>query len=114
MVEFEKTQNEKVRDELVYKASLLKKRPDRHWHSNFGMIASLGGVIIIPILLGIWLGGYLDEVLPQRFSWRLSLLFVGFVWGAFNAYMWVATENRKITELDAEMDALKKGDKNGQ
>ncbi len=112
MAEFEKVQSSKVRDELVYKATLMKQRPERHWHSNFGMIASLGGVIIIPILLGIWLGGYLDESWPQRFSWRLSLLFVGFVWGAFNAYMWVAMENRKIAELDAKMDALKKGEKN--
>ena len=26
--------------------------------------------------------------------------------------MWVAMENRKIAELDAKMDALKKGEKN--
>ena len=113
MVEFEKAQNEKIRDELRYKASLLKQRPERHWHSNFGMIASLGGVMIIPILLGLWLGGYLDEVYPQRFSWRLSLLFVGFAWGIFNAYMWISIENKKIAELDKKMDALKKGEKNG-
>ncbi len=112
MVEFEQSQNAKVRDELVYKAELMKRRSERHWHTNFGMIASLGGVIVIPILLGIWLGGYLDEALPQRFSWRLSLLFVGFVWGGFNAYMWVTMENRKIAELDAKRDALKKGEKN--
>ncbi len=112
MVEFEKVQNAKVRDELVYKAELLKQRPYRRWRSGFGMIASLGGVIIIPVLLGIWFGGYLDETAPQKFSWRLSFLFVGFVWGIFNAYMWVAIENRKIAELDAKMDALKKGGKN--
>ena len=100
MVEFEKIQNTKVRDELVYKAELMKMRPYMRWKTNFGMIASLGGVIIIPILLGIWCGGYLDEVLPQRFSWRLSLLFVGFAWGAFNAYMWVKIENKKIAEMD--------------
>ena len=111
MVEFEKAQSSKVRDELVYKASLMKQRPEGHPHTSFGMIASLGGVIIIPILLGIWLGGYLDEEWPQRFSWRLSLLFVGFVWGAFNAYMWVTMENHKIAELDAKMDALKQGEK---
>ena len=108
MVEFEKAQNTAVRDELVHKAELLKVRPYRRWKTNFGMIAALGGVIIVPILLGIWCGGYLDEVLPQRFSWRLSLLFVGFVWGAFNAYMWIKIENDKIAEMDTKSVNLKK------
>lgn len=113
MVEFEKSQSDKVRDELIYKAELLKRRDNgQQFHSHFGMIASLGGVIIVPILLGIWLGGYLDEVVPQRFSWRLSLLFVGFAWGAFNAYMWLSLQNKKIAEMDEKMDALKKGEKN--
>lgn len=112
MVEFEKAQNLKVRDELIHKTELLKRRPYRRWSTNFGMIASLGGVIIVPMLLGLWCGGYLDSVAPQRFSWRLSLLFVGFVWGAFNAYMWVSIENKKIDELEAKSDVLRKGEKN--
>ncbi|MBR3675847.1 MAG: hypothetical protein IKN71_01775 [Alphaproteobacteria bacterium] len=108
MVEFEKSQNTKVRDELVYKAEMMKVRPNRHWKTNFGMIASLGGVIILPILLGIWCGGYLDSVIPQRFSWRLSLLFVGFAWGVFNAYMWIKIENDKIAEMDTKSVEIKK------
>jgi len=111
MVEFEKVQDDKVREELVHKVELLKQRPYRRWSAHFGMIASLGGVIIVPILLGLWCGGYLDEVLPQRFSWRLSLLFVGFVWGAFNAYMWVNIENKKIEQLEAKSDVIKQGEK---
>ena len=112
MVDFEKAQNTQVRDELIRKAELLKQRPYRRWSTHFGMIASLGGVIIVPILLGIWGGGYLDEVVPQRFSWRLSLLFVGFMWGAVNAYMWVSIENKKIDELVAKSNVTKKGEKN--
>lgn len=110
MVEFEEVQDSQVRDELIRKAELIKRRPYRRWHTHFGMIASLGGVIIVPILLGLWLGGYLDEILPQRFSWRLSLLFVGFVWGAFNAYMWVSIENQKIEQLEAKSNVIKQGE----
>ena len=112
MSDFKKTpRGKKVCDNLVYKAEQIKHRPYRNWSSEFGMIASLGGVIIIPILLGIWCGGYLDEILPQRFSWRLSLLFVGAVWGAFNAYWWFRIEEDKIKQL--EDDGIKKqGDEN--
>lgn len=70
---------QKMRDLLLHKAEQIKQRPYRRWHTNFGMIASLGGVIIVPIILGLFVGGYLDEVLPQKFSWRLSGLF----WGLF-------------------------------
>lgn len=100
MPDFEKFSQKEVCDNLIYKAEKIKQRPYRRWSSDFGMIASLGGVIIIPILLGIWGGGLLDECLPQRFSWRLSLLFVGCVWGAFNAYWWFKIEEAKIKRLE--------------
>ena len=112
MVEFEKNRDNEVRDELIYKAELLKKRPYRRWSTHFGMIASLGGVIILPILLGLWCGGYLDEVLPQRFSWRLSMLFIGFVWGMFNAYMWLKIENKKIDELEVKSEIITRRNNN--
>ena len=116
MVEFEKAQNEKIRDELLRKAEQMKLRPQQKWSGSFGMIASLGGVIIVPILLGIWCGEYLDEHLPQRFSWRLSLLFLGFAWGILNAYMWIKAENVKIAKqnkISPEKNEVNKEEKNG-
>lgn len=87
---------------LTHKVEQLENRPYRHWHSNFGMIASLGGVIIMPILLCLWGGSYLDEVYPQHFSWRLSGIFLGFMWGLLNAGLWIKIENRKIELLDSK------------
>ena len=91
--------DKKLEETLVRKAEMMQQRGNRTWRANFGMIASLGGVIIVPILLGLWSGSYLDEMLPQRFSWRLSLLFVGFAWGFFNAYCWIKIENEKIERI---------------
>lgn len=96
--------DEKLEKTLVRKAELMQRRNSRSWRANFGMIASLGGVIIVPILLCLWGGSYLDEVLPQRFSWRLSLLFVGFAWGFFNAYHWIKIENEKIDRIGRDSD----------
>ena len=110
MSDFETPHDKKIRDNLICKAEQIKRRPYRKWNTQFGMIASLGGVIIIPILLGIWSGGWLDEHLPQRFSWRLSLLFVGFVWGAFNAYWWLKIEEAKIKKLE-DYDIKQQGEK---
>ena len=104
MADLHTAHERQIKDELMRKAELLKRRSDRTWRANFGMIASLGGVIIVPILLGLFSGSYLDEVLPQRFSWQLSLLFVGFVWGFFNAYLWIKVENEKIEKIGRDKD----------
>ena len=112
MVDFDNLHNQETREKLLHKAELLKNRETRYISSNFGMIASLGGVIIVPILICLWLGGYLDEHLPQRFSWRLSLLFLGFFWGALNAYWWIKNEDRKI--LQNSIEEQKRINKNGQ
>ena len=95
-----KHREQEINETLLHKAELLKLRSERHWSSNFGMIASLGGVIITPLLLGILGGGWLDEHYPQHFSWRLSGLFIGFLWGFINAYFWITVENKKIERLN--------------
>ncbi len=99
MSEYKKNHEQEINETLLHKAELLKLRSQRHWSSNFGMIASLGGVIITPLLLGIFGGGWLDEHYPQNFSWRLSGLFIGFLWGFVNAYFWISVENKKIERL---------------
>lgn len=106
MAEF-KNHEQDINEMLLHKAELLKLRSERHWSSNFGMIASLGGVIITPLLLGIFGGGWLDEHYPEHFSWRLSGLFLGFLWGGINAYFWVNIENKKIERLSKTIRSKK-------
>lgn len=100
MADYKESHDEQVTQMLAHKVELLQKRPYRHWNSNFGMIASLGGVIIVPLLICLWGGTYLDEAYPQHFSWRLSGIFLGFLWGLCNAYFWIKIEDRKIAQLD--------------
>ncbi len=95
-------QHEPVEEILIHKAELMQQRPFRRWHANFGLIASLGGVIIVPILLGIFGGDWLDNNYPQHFSWRLSGLFLGFTWGLLNGYFWLKIENDKIEKMNMQ------------
>ena len=104
MVEIKTAEDKQTRDKLLRKGKLLKQRTDKSFNSDFGMIASLGGVIITPILLGIWAGGYLDVSFPQTFSWRLILLFIGIIWGIFNAYLWIKNEEKKISRINQNKD----------
>jgi len=108
MVEIKTAGDKEERDKLIYKAELMKKRRNSTFNTEFGMIASLGGVIITPMFLGILGGSYLDDTYPQQFSWRLIFLFLGIVWGCINAYFWIAAEEKKIAKLE---DKNRKEDK---
>lgn len=111
--DFDDTAEKEIHNMLLHKAQRLKARRQQRWNADFGMIASLSGVIIVPILLGIFCGGWLDEYFPQRFSWRLSLLFLGFVWGLANAYYWLKYEEAKIEKNEQRTaESLKRGEKN--
>ncbi|MBR2136776.1 MAG: hypothetical protein IJ852_02300 [Alphaproteobacteria bacterium] len=102
MADYDHSVQSQIRDKLVRKAQTMENRPRQRWRTNFGMIASLSGVIITPIVLGIFGGGYLDEVWPQHFSWRLTGLFLGFIWGIGNAYFWIKIENEKIEKIGSD------------
>lgn len=104
--DFDDTAEKEIHDTLLYKAQQLKVRRQQRWIADFGMIASLGGVIIVPILLGVFGGGWLDVHFPVDFSWRLSLLFLGFVWGLINAYYWLKIEDEKIRRNEKKQKDL--------
>ena len=101
MADYNDNEQSKIRNKLVEKAQAMQERPHQKWRANFGMIASLSGVIITPIIIGIFGGGYLDEVWPQHFSWRLTGVFLGFIWGLSNAYFWIKFENEKIEKISS-------------
>ena len=111
--DFDDTAEKEIRNALVRKAQQLKMRRRQRWSADFGMIASLGGVIIVPILLGVIGGGWLDEHYPLDFSWRLSLLFLGVFWGFVNGYYWLKFENAKIEHSEQlAKQELQKDEKN--
>lgn len=93
MVRFDKTDDKKTEKLLVRKAKLLSNRSNRSLYVNVGIIGILGGIIIIPIVIGIFAGEWIDKNYPTPpISWRLNLMFLGFAFGLFNAYLWVKRE----------------------
>ena len=111
MADYDEIAEAKIQKTLERKARLLAIRKKQRWRSDFGMVASLGGVIIVPILLGIWIGGKLEELYPVEFSWRLTMLFLGFWWGGINAYFWIKIENDKIKKNEQFIETEIKKDR---
>ena len=73
------------------KAQARKERRYGIWF-GLGMMGLVGWAIAVPTLIGIALGVWLDASWPQQFSWTISLLFIGVVLGALNAWWWLLRE----------------------
>ncbi|MEM7497654.1 MAG: AtpZ/AtpI family protein [Pseudomonadota bacterium] len=59
---------------------------------GFAVFGMVGWSIAVPTVAGALLGLWLDRVLPQTFSWTLTLLIGGAILGAAIAWRWVARE----------------------
>jgi len=66
--------------------------------SGLGMMGLVGWSVAVPTLLGAALGIWLDKHYPGSHSWTLMLLAIGLGLGCFNAWHWVAREDREIHE----------------
>lgn len=83
-----------------------KLRAQRHvtktvW-SGLGMMGLIGWSVAIPTLLGATCGIWLDKHFPGEHSWTLALLAAGLALGCFNAWRWVAKEDKEIHQHDDE------------
>lgn len=70
--------------------------------SGLGMMGLVGWSVAVPTLLGAALGLWLDKHYPGNHSWTLMLLAIGLGLGCFNAWHWVAREDREIHEQEKE------------
>ena len=72
--------------------------------SGLGMMGLVGWSVAVPTLLGAALGVWIDNHHPGSHSWALTLMAVGLASGCFNAWHWVAKEDREIHEQEESND----------
>jgi ATP synthase protein I len=62
------------------------------------MMGLIGWSVTVPTLLGTALGIWLDKHHPGGHSWTLALLVAGLSIGCWNAWHWVAKEEKAMRE----------------
>jgi ATP synthase protein I len=65
---------------------------------GLGMMGLIGWSVVVPTLAGAALGLWLDTHHAGEHSWTLALLVAGLAIGCFNAWHWVANEDRAMHE----------------
>lgn len=71
--------------------------------SGLGMMGLIGWSVMVPTLLGVALGVWLDTKSDDSRSWTLAMLVAGLSLGCLNAWHWISKENEAIHK-DAEDD----------
>ena len=71
---------------------------------GLGTMGLIGSSVVVPTLLGAWLGIWLDNRRPGSHSWTLMLLVIGLVIGCLNAWHWVAKEDKEMREEQEDND----------
>ncbi|MRR08238.1 MAG: ATPase F0F1 [Deltaproteobacteria bacterium] len=73
-------------------ARKISARKERDHSLLFGLsiFGIVGWSVVVPTLLGVALGIWIDGRWPGRFSWTLMLLFGGLICGCLNAWYWVS------------------------
>ncbi len=66
--------------------------------SGLGMMGLIGWSVVVPTLLGAALGSWLDTHYPGKHAWTLALLVAGLAVGCFNAWHWVAKEDKEMRD----------------
>jgi ATP synthase protein I len=64
----------------------------------------IGWSVVVPTLLGAAIGNWLDRRNPGSNSWTLALLVDVLVIGCFNAWLWVAKEDKAMSEEQENSD----------
>ncbi len=91
------------RSKELRKLKQIKKRNKGVWF-GLGFIGVVGWLIVIPTVIGIFIGHWLDKKFPQEFSWTLSLLVAGVVGGCLLAWNWIEKENKEIKKEQKDID----------
>ncbi len=76
---------------------LRARRGNGVWF-GLGMMGLIGWSVVVPTLLGAALGHWLDGRQVGGRSWTLALLIAGLVLGCWNAWHWVAKEEKAMRE----------------
>lgn len=93
-------------DKIEAKAArkLEARRNPGHVWFGLGMMGLIGWSVVVPTLLGAGIGVWLDARHPGERSWTLALLVAGLVLGCWNAWIWVAKEDKAMRTKQGERD----------
>ena len=99
-------QNEHLKRLIGRKAArkMVARKESKSVWFGLGMFGLIGWSVVIPTLLGLAFGIWLDNRFDHEISWTLTLFFAGLVLGCLNAWQWMNREGAVAHNNDSERD----------
>lgn len=88
-------------DEKAARKAEARRTPQTGWF-GLGMMGMVGWSVMVPILISIVVGAWLETNVPVGFSWRLVAFAIGVVLGCLNAWYWVEKERKRFEKEDKD------------
>ncbi|MDJ0616752.1 MAG: AtpZ/AtpI family protein [Calothrix sp. MO_192.B10] len=85
----------KVANKATRKLRAKRQKKQGIWF-GLGILGLVGWSIVVPALLGMVLGNWLDRRFPSTISWTLTLMLGGLILGCINAWYWVMGEQKQM------------------
>jgi ATP synthase protein I len=81
-----------------------RRRATRSIWFGFGMSGLVGWSVVVPTLIGVALGVWVDNHRPSQYSWTLMLMLIGLLIGCLNAWHWVSREVMALRDEQEDPD----------
>jgi ATP synthase protein I len=91
----------RVRNKEQRKIRARNQKSHSIWF-GFGMFGIIGWSVVVPTLLGIFLGIWFDQKWSSQFSWTLTLMLAGLIIGGINAWNWIRLESQVDHQANKE------------
>ena len=75
--------------EAASRGEMLERDPEPSLARRFGQIGILGWTIVIPVLAGVLVGGWLDRLLDAGIVFSAALTMAGAALGLWLAFRWM-------------------------
>ena len=87
----------KIGNKANRKLKARRNAPNGVWF-GLGMMGLVGWSVVVPTLVGIAIGIWLDNHHREKLSWTLTFMVVGLLIGSLNAWHWVSKEDKEMRE----------------
>jgi len=88
---------DKVAGKAARKLKAQRNGPQGVWF-GLGMSGLIGWSVAVPTLAGAFFGLWLDHHHPGSHSWTLALMIIGLTVGCFNAWHWLAQQDKAMKD----------------
>ncbi len=104
---------EEIATKERHKLHARKTKPYGGVWFGLGFAGLIGWSVVVPTLLGMVIGAWIDRQFPSQISWTLAMMLGGMTLGCLVAWEWISQEQERIARSQPPPEQLVDRDVDG-